>query len=48
MSDPYLVDPSLWTMLLDRLKHMVLPSSVVTLVIFGSFALVVRSSYSRR
>ena len=44
MSDPYLVDPSFWTVLLDRLRHMVLPSAVVTLVIFGSFALVVRSS----
>jgi peptide/nickel transport system permease protein len=44
MSDPYLVDSSLWTLLLDRLKHMLLPSTVVALVVFGSFALVVRSS----
>ena len=44
MSDPYLIDPSPWTVLVDRLQHMVLPSSVIVLAIFGSFALVVRSS----
>jgi ABC-type dipeptide/oligopeptide/nickel transport system permease component len=44
MSDPWLVNPGFFTTLLDRLKHMVLPSTVMTLVIFGAFALVVRSS----
>jgi ABC-type dipeptide/oligopeptide/nickel transport system permease component len=44
MKDPWLVDPSFFTVLVDRLKHMVLPSGVMVLVIFGAFALVVRSS----
>jgi ABC-type dipeptide/oligopeptide/nickel transport system permease component len=44
MSDPYLVDAGFWTIVGDRLMHMVLPSTCVALSLFGQFALVVRSS----
>jgi ABC-type dipeptide/oligopeptide/nickel transport system permease component len=44
MSDPYLIDAGFWTVLADRLRHMLLPSTCVALMLFGSFALVVRSS----
>jgi peptide/nickel transport system permease protein len=44
MKDPWLVDPGFFTVLVDRLKHMLLPAGVMALVIFGAFALVVRSS----
>jgi peptide/nickel transport system permease protein len=44
MSDPYLFDADFLTTLADRLKHMLLPATCVALMLFGSFALVVRSS----
>ena len=44
MSDPYLFDAGLLTTLGDRLEHMLLPATCVALMLFGSFALVVRSS----
>lgn len=44
MSNPYLYDAGFWTTLQDRLTHMLLPSTCVALLLFGSFALVVRSS----
>ncbi len=44
MSDPYLFDADFLTTVGDRLKHMLLPATCVALMLFGSFALVVRSS----
>jgi len=44
MSDPYLLDAGLWETLVDRARHMLLPSTCVALMLFGGFALVVRSS----
>jgi ABC-type dipeptide/oligopeptide/nickel transport system permease component len=44
MSDPYLFDAGFVTTLADRLEHMLLPATCVALMLFGSFALVVRSS----
>jgi ABC-type dipeptide/oligopeptide/nickel transport system permease component len=44
MSDPYLIDAGFWTTLQDRLAHMLLPTTCVALMLFGQFALVVRSS----
>ncbi len=44
MSDPYLIDAGFWATVQDRALHMLLPSTCVALMLFGSFALVVRSS----
>ena len=44
MSDPYLFNAGFWATIQDRALHMVLPSTCVALMLFGSFALVVRSS----
>jgi len=44
MSDPYLFDAGFWTTVQDRALHMLLPATCVALMLFGSFALVVRSS----
>jgi len=46
VSDPFLslTDPGIWTVLVDRLKHMVLPSATLGLVLYGEYALIVRSS----
>ena len=44
MSDPYLFNAGFFATLLDHLRHMVLPVSCVVLMLFGSFALIVRSS----
>jgi peptide/nickel transport system permease protein len=44
MSDPYLFDTGFLATLADRLEHMLLPATCVALMLFGSFALVVRSS----
>lgn len=44
MSDPYLIGAGFWTTVQDRALHMLLPSTCVALMLFGSFALVVRSS----
>ena len=39
-----LSDPSWWTVLVDRLKHMVLPALTLGLVLYGEYALIVRSA----
>jgi ABC-type dipeptide/oligopeptide/nickel transport system permease component len=44
MSDPYLFDAGLWETFVDRARHMLLPATCVALMLFGGFALVVRSS----
>jgi peptide/nickel transport system permease protein len=46
ISDPYLdfTDPSWWDVVVDRLKHMILPALTLGLVLFGEYALIVRSS----
>ena len=37
-------EPSFWTVLLDRTKHLILPSLTLGLGLYGQYALVVRSS----
>jgi ABC-type dipeptide/oligopeptide/nickel transport system permease component len=46
VSDPYLAltDPSTLTLVLDRLKHMILPASTLAIVGYGEYALITRSS----
>jgi ABC-type dipeptide/oligopeptide/nickel transport system permease component len=46
LSDPFIefTDPSWWTTFVDRLKHMVLPSATLGLVLYGEYALIVRSA----
>jgi peptide/nickel transport system permease protein len=46
ISDPFLefTDPSTWEVVLDRLEHMILPSLTLGLVLYGEYALIVRSS----
>jgi ABC-type dipeptide/oligopeptide/nickel transport system permease component len=44
MSDPYLFNAGPWATFVDRFQHMLLPATCVALMLFGSFALVVRSS----
>ncbi len=46
ISDPFInyTDPSSWDVLVDRLKHMILPSATLGLVLYGQYALIVRSS----
>ncbi|HET9214259.1 MAG TPA: ABC transporter permease, partial [Gaiellaceae bacterium] len=46
VSDPFIsfLDPSWWEVVLDRLEHMILPSLTLGLVLYGQYALIVRSS----
>ena len=46
LSDPFLgfTDPSWWTVFADRMKHMVLPSLTLGLVLYGEYALITRSA----
>ena len=46
ISDPFLEfsDPSGWTVFVDRMKHMILPSLTLGLVLFGEYALITRSA----
>lgn len=46
VSDPFLefTDPSWWETFVDRLEHMVLPAATIGIVLFGEYALIVRSS----
>lgn len=46
ISDPFLefTDPSWWETFVDRLEHMVLPAATIGIVLFGEYALIVRSS----
>ena len=44
MANDFLIDPSWWTHLQDVLKHMILPSLTLGLVLFGEYTLIVRSA----
>jgi ABC-type dipeptide/oligopeptide/nickel transport system permease component len=46
IADPFIefTNPSWWAVLTDRLKHMILPSATLGLVLYGQYALIVRSS----
>lgn len=46
IADPFIAftDPSWWQVVLDRIEHMVLPSATLGLVLYGEYALIVRSS----
>ncbi|MGH3010637.1 MAG: ABC transporter permease [Gaiellaceae bacterium] len=46
ISDPFLefTDPSWWEVFVDRLKHMILPAATIGIVLYGEYALIVRSS----
>jgi ABC-type dipeptide/oligopeptide/nickel transport system permease component len=46
VADPFIdfLDPSWWEVVLDRLEHMVLPALTLGLVLYGQYALIVRSS----
>src|SRR3954447_21068606 len=44
MTNDFLIDPSWWTHLQDVLKHMILPSLTLGLVLFGEYTLIVRSA----
>jgi peptide/nickel transport system permease protein len=39
-----LSDPSTWTVVVDRLKHMLLPALTLGLVLYGEYTLIVRSA----
>lgn len=39
-----LVDASAWELLVDRLKHMILPAGTLGLVLYGEYAIIVRSA----
>lgn len=46
LSDPFIAftDPGWWQTFVDRMKHMLLPSLTLGLVLFGEYALVTRSA----
>ncbi|HYV16522.1 MAG TPA: ABC transporter permease [Conexibacter sp.] len=44
ISDEFLVDPSFFTAVGDRLQHMILPATALALSIFGQYAFIVRSA----
>ena len=46
ISDPFLefTDPSWWETVTDRLEHMILPAATIGIVLYGEYALIVRSS----
>lgn len=46
IGDPFIAftDPTWWETLKDRLTHMILPSSTLGIVLYGSYALIVRSA----
>jgi ABC-type dipeptide/oligopeptide/nickel transport system permease component len=46
VADPFIsfLDPPWWEVVLDRLEHMILPSLTLGLVLFGQYAIIVRSS----
>jgi peptide/nickel transport system permease protein len=46
LSDPFLAftNPGWWAEFVDRLKHMILPAATLGLVLYGEYALIVRSS----
>ena len=46
IADPFLefTDPTWWETFVDRLEHMILPAATIGIVLFGEYALIVRSS----
>jgi ABC-type dipeptide/oligopeptide/nickel transport system permease component len=46
ISDPFLAftDPSWWETFVDRIEHMILPAATIGIVLYGEYALIVRSS----
>jgi ABC-type dipeptide/oligopeptide/nickel transport system permease component len=46
ISDPFLefTDPTWWDTFVDRMKHMILPAATIGIVLYGEYALIVRSS----
>ena len=47
ISDPslgILTEPSGWTVFVDRIRHMILPAATLGLVLFGEYAIIVRSA----
>jgi ABC-type dipeptide/oligopeptide/nickel transport system permease component len=46
IADPFIAftSPSWWEVVVDRLEHMILPSATLGLVLYGQYALIVRSS----
>jgi ABC-type dipeptide/oligopeptide/nickel transport system permease component len=46
IGDPFIAftDPTWWETLKDRLTHMILPSATLGIVLYGSYALIVRSA----
>ena len=44
MRDPYLFDTSLSAQVVDVLRHMVLPTITMTLILYGQYTLVIRSA----
>jgi len=46
IADPFLAftDPSWWDTFVDRLEHMILPAATIGIVLYGEYALIVRSS----
>jgi ABC-type dipeptide/oligopeptide/nickel transport system permease component len=46
ISDPFIefTNPSTWEVFVDRIQHMILPSLTLGLVLYGEYALIVRSS----
>jgi ABC-type dipeptide/oligopeptide/nickel transport system permease component len=46
LSDPFLsyTNPGVWPQFVDRLEHMILPAATLGLVLYGEYALIVRSS----
>jgi ABC-type dipeptide/oligopeptide/nickel transport system permease component len=46
LADPFLefTDPSWWDTFVDRIKHMILPAATIGIVLYGEYALIVRSS----
>lgn len=46
ISDPFLefTDPTWWETFVDRLEHMILPAATIGIVLYGEYALIVRSS----
>lgn len=46
ISDPFLEfeDPSWWEVVVDRLEHMILPALTLGLVLYGEYALIIRSA----
>jgi peptide/nickel transport system permease protein len=46
IADPFLefTNPTWWDTFVDRLEHMILPAATIGIVLFGEYALIVRSS----